>query len=550
MNNNESNSNEGYEWPIVVRNSSRHSNLDYYYGPYNSYEDMESNVPSTVRDFGFTAAVHNADGSVTEYWLVGTSKSNLKWQQKFVQFNEAISVKGSVSTLEELEAKTDNKVGDMYLIKNEDGSYSEYIWVEDNEGNGHWELIGTEQLSIKGKLKFSGVSVPGTITTDDGSDCVVYDGSQNVNVNLGNYVTSDTLNRAIMRNYALGTYEAINQVSESADSQSTWYFYKAKANNAACKKGQTITISFDYISVAIIGTFYLQVHKTWEVLMTFSAPDGPIESIEDTSTSGHFSKTITLSMDIEECDKHGLVYIQGNFRGALKLSNFKWEINDKETPWCPAPEDNVEIKDGLYDIKTQTETNRSGITSLTRDLQTLDNSAVKINSSGNIVLNNYNTLLCGSNPALLYPMIFYLSYTDNKQISGAHNTDTHYYCWRANGITGHSFGFYTEDIIVDGFNIPKYYFKLIIYLKQGVFPTTNKYDLFAVGTSNMMDRNRYISQTYVSTLYRKSYPSGVRDVWELYLRTADDETYNDPIHMQLAVYCLPLNGDKHIMEKS
>lgn len=547
MNNNESNSNEGYEWPIVVRNSSRHSNLDYYYGPYNSYEDMEANVPSTVRDFGFTAAVHNADGSVTEYWLVGTSKSNLKWQQKFVQFNEAITVKGSVSSLEELEAKTDNKVGDMYLIKNEDGSYSEYIWVEDNEGNGHWELIGTEQLSIKGKLKFSGVPVPGTITTDDGSDCVVYDGSQNVNVNLGNYVTSDTLNRAIMRNYALGTYEAINQVSESANSQSTWYFYKAKANNAACKKGQTITISFDYIGGAIVGTFNLHVHKTWEILKTFSAPDGPIESIEDVTTSGHFSKTITLSMDIEECDKLGLVYIQGNFRGALKLSNFKWEINDTETPWCPAPEDNVEIKDGLYDIKTQTETNRSGITSLTRDLQTLENSAVKINSSGNIVLNNYNTLLCGSNPALLYPMIFYLKYTDNKQISGAHNTDTHYWCWNANGI-GFGFSFGNQEVSVDNFIIPKYHFKLIITIPYKTFPITDKYDLFVVGTSNLAD-GRHIYQAYVSTLYRRSYSRDDKDWWEFYLRTADDASYNDPIHMQLAVYCLPLNGDKHIMEK-
>lgn len=547
MNNNESNSNEGYEWPIVVRNSSRHSNLDYYYGPYNSYEDMEANVPSTVRDFGFTAAVHNSDGSVTEYWLVGTSKSNLKWQQKFVQFNEAITVKGSVSSLEELEAKTDNKVGDMYLIKNEDGTYSEYIWVEDNEGNGHWELIGTEQLSIKGKLKFAGKPVPGTITTDDGSDCIVYDGSQNVNVNLGNYVTSDTLNRAIMRNYALGTYEAIKQVSESADSQSTRYFYKAKANNAACKKGQTITISFDYIGGAIIGTFYLHVHKTWEILMTFSAPDGPIESIEEVVTSGHFSKTITLSMDIEECDKNGLVYIQGNFKGALELSNFKWEINDTETPWCPAPEDNVEIKDGLYDIKTQTETNRSGITSLNRDLQTLDNSAVKINSSGNIVLNNYNTLLCGLNPALLYPMIFYLSYTDNKQISGVHNTDTHYYCWNANGIS-FEFSFSNEEVLVNNFIIPKYHFKLTFTIPHKRFPITDKYDLFVVGTSNFAD-GRHIYQAYVSTLYRTVFSRNGSELWELYLRTADDDTYNDPIHMQLAVYCLPLNNEKHIMEK-
>lgn len=355
MNNNESNSNEGYEWPIVVRNSSRHSNLDYYYGPYDSYEDMEANVPSTVRDFGFTAAVHNADGSVTEYWLVGTSKSNLKWQQKYVQFNEAISVKGSVSSLEELEAKTDNKVGDMYLIKNDDGTYSEYIWVEDSEGNGHWELLGTESTMMKGTLSFKGV----TPTADDGNACDGYNGSQNVTVDMSGFASRSALSTATSglsnqisnvrksvscRNYALKTYIPITHTTTSlhpVDSNGnfikdsngnpidhTLYFYKAITGNAACKKGTKITVSFDYDIKIQSGSFNVNVHRTWNNLFT------PTEDM-----SGHFSKTITLGETITDCEKYGLVYIQGIFIGSCTISNFKWELGDTETEWCPASED-------------------------------------------------------------------------------------------------------------------------------------------------------------------------------------------------------------------
>ena len=324
MNNNESNSNEGYEWPIVVRNSSRHSNLDYYYGPYESYDDMEANVPSTVRDFGFTAAVHNADGSVTEYWLVGTSKSNLKWQQKYVQFNEAISVKGSVSSLEELEAKTDNKVGDMYLIKNEDGTYSEYIWVEDRDGNEHWELLGTETTIMKGTLSFKGV----TPTTDDENACEGYNGSQNVTVDMSGFASRSALSTATSglsnqisnvrksvscRNYALKTYIPITHTTTSlhpVDSNGNWikdsngnpiahtlYFYKAITGNAACEKGTKITVSFDYDIKIQSGSFNVNVLITWNNLFT---------STED--MTGHFSKTITLGSTITDCEKHGLVF--------------------------------------------------------------------------------------------------------------------------------------------------------------------------------------------------------------------------------------------------
>ena len=349
MNNNESNSNEGYEWPIVVRNSSRHSNLDYYYGPYDSYDDMEANVPSTVRDFGFTAAVHNADGSVTEYWLVGTSKSNLKWQQKYVQFNEAISVKGSVSSLEELEAKTDNKVGDMYLIKNEDGTYSEYIWVEDRDGNGHWELLGTETTMMNGTLSFKGV----TPTADDGNACDGYNGSQNVTVDMRGFASISALSTATSelsklikreitdvkkivscRNYALKTYAPMTLSHSNASNQGTDYYYKALKGNPACAIGAQITVSFDYEASISEGSFSILVDKIWNILLTITKT-----STDATQTfSGHISKTITLS-DTPRCDSYGLVYIQGNYNGSCTISNFKWELGDTETEWCPASED-------------------------------------------------------------------------------------------------------------------------------------------------------------------------------------------------------------------
>ena len=534
MNNNESNSNEGYEWPIVVRNSSRHSNLDYYYGPYDSYEDMEANVPSTVRDFGFTAAVHNADGSVTEYWLVGTSKSNLKWQQKYVQFNEAISVKGSVSSLEELEAKTDNKVGDMYLIKNDDGTYSEYIWVEDSEGNGHWELLGTESTMMKGTLSFKGV----TPTADDGNACDGYNGSQNVTVDMSGFASRSALSTATSglsnqisnvrksvscRNYALKTYIPITHTTTSlhpVDSNGnfikdsngnpidhTLYFYKAITGNAACKKGTKITVSFDYDIKIQSGSFNVNVHRTWNNLFT------PTEDM-----SGHFSKTITLGETITDCEKYGLVYIQGIFIGSCTISNFKWELGDTETEWCPAPEDLV---DHIED-----------------DTRHVTDKVIQKNDDGSITLPSlvYRNDTVTNKIQLLNPLIIIANFViTNESYPLEYSKGPG---WQHPAVS------YSLELIQDAVSppigVPYYKLTVFVHYRQLGFDENVSYNLTAHGTAAKNDskkRGAYVASTQ-SRVERHKFdtPSLSYDRWDIAIDTYDDDTFNYVGWLQMYVY--------------
>ena len=535
MNNNESNSNEGYEWPIVVRNSSRHSNLDYYYGPYESYDDMEANVPSTVRDFGFTAAVHNADGSVTEYWLVGTSKSNLKWQQKYVQFNEAISVKGSVSSLEELEAKTDNKVGDMYLIKNEDGSYSEYIWVEDRDGNEHWELLGTETTIMKGTLSFKGV----TPTTDDENACEGYNGSQNVTVDMSGFASRSALSTATSglsnqisnvrksvscRNYALKTYIPITHTTTSlhpVDSNGNWikdsngnpiahtlYFYKAITGNAACEKGTKITVSFDYDIKIQSGSFNVNVLITWNNLFT---------STED--MTGHFSKTITLGSTITDCEKYGLVYLQGHFIGSCTISNFKWELGDTETEWCPAPEDLV---DHIED-----------------DTRHVTDKVIQKNDDGSITLPSlvYRNDTVTNKIQLLNPLIIIANFViTNESYPLEYSKGPG---WKHPAVSYH-LQLIQDAVISPLVGVPYYNLTVDVHYWQLGFDENVSYKLTAHGTATKNDSKKkgaYVASTQSRVERHKSdTPSFSYDRWDIAIDTYDDNTFNYVGWLQMYVY--------------
>ena len=524
MNNNESNSNEGYEWPIVVRNSSRHSNLDYYYGPYDSYDDMEANVPSTVRDFGFTAAVHNADGSVTEYWLVGTSKSNLKWQQKYVQFNEAISVKGSVSSLEELEAKTDNKVGDMYLIKNDDGTYSEYIWVEDNEGNGHWELLGTETTMMKGTLSFKGV----TPTTDDGNACEGYNGSQNVTVDMSGFASRSALSTAISglsnlieseitdvkksvscRNYALKTYAPMTKSHSDSSVKGTYYYYKGIVGNKASLKGTTVTVSFDYEATINDGSFHISVMTTWLLLKEVTK-----------SESGHFAKTFTISEDITQCEEFSLVYIQGYFNGSCTISNFKWELGDTETEWCPAPEDLVDhIEDDTRHVTDKVvEKNDDG--SLTLPIVTY------VGDSTNLKRSLFNPLVIFAN---------FIIYNEDHPLKYERSSG-----W-AHPAVGYSLYIQTSKTTDDLIGVPYYFLTVsVYYYKLGL--GDKSYLLSAHGTAAKNDSKKggaYVASTQVKKINRvTSYPdmNNSYDVWKIAIDTYDDDTFNFVRWLQMYVY--------------
>ena len=118
----------------------------------------------------------------------------------------------------------------------------------------------------------------------------------------------------------------------------TFYFYQALTGNAACEKGTKITVSFDYDIKITEGSFKLIVQRIWNLLFQ------PTKDI-----SGHFSKTITLGSTITDCEKYGLVYLQGHFIGSCTISNFKWEIGSTETAWQPAPEDSQMLLTSLTD---------------------------------------------------------------------------------------------------------------------------------------------------------------------------------------------------------
>lgn len=79
-------------------------------------------------------------------------------------FGDVFSLKGKKASVSEL-PKTDNKVGDMYLVgPQEDGSYDEYYWTTDNK----WELIGSTVPSLDDYITnttlYAGESGTGTIT--------------------------------------------------------------------------------------------------------------------------------------------------------------------------------------------------------------------------------------------------------------------------------------------------------------------------------------------------------------------------------------------------
>lgn len=202
------------------------------------------------------------------------------------------------------------------------------------------------------------------------------------------------------RNYALLTSTPItrtattlhpvdssgNYILDSNGDPIAWtlYFYQALTGNAACEKGTKITVSFDYDIKITEGSFKLIVQRIWNLLFQ------PTEDM-----SGHFPKTITLGSTITDCEKYGLVYLQGSFIGSCTISNFKWEIGSSETAWQPAPEDSQMLLQSLTDASKDKTTIYGGLV-LSRYL------GVK-NSSGTIVAG-----LSGADGAVqnLTPMIW------------------------------------------------------------------------------------------------------------------------------------------------
>lgn len=149
------------------------------------------------------------------------------------------------------------------------------------------------------------------------------------------------------RNYALKTSVPVTYTRTDHTKEITLYYYQGVLGNAASLKGATVTVSFDYEVELVQGSFSLMVDQVWYGLKEFNNSNGDGTVAKTINESGHFSKTFTLSQTLTRIQSIagnsglplGYVYIQGNFEGSCRLSNFKWELGSTETAWQPAPED-------------------------------------------------------------------------------------------------------------------------------------------------------------------------------------------------------------------
>lgn len=178
MNKNDESERNGFVWPVILKNPNAHANVDFYYGPYDSLDSLKEGVPNDLWVPGFTAAVQDDDGVVTEWWVQGEGAS-ARWEQKGVRHDTYVALKGVLQSLAELEAIENPEVGDMYLVpeEGETGSFLEYVNTGDK-----WELLGRNSGKTRGVL---------TMIESDGSK--EFNGYTDMSVDLSKYVKKDEL---------------------------------------------------------------------------------------------------------------------------------------------------------------------------------------------------------------------------------------------------------------------------------------------------------------------------------------------------------------------
>ena len=171
------------------------------------------------------------------------------------------------------------------------------------------------------------------------------------------------------RNYALKTSVPVTYTSTDDTKQMTLYYYQGVLGNAASLQGATVTVSFDYEVELVQGSFNLIVDQVWYGLKEFNNSDGDGSVAKTINESGHFSKTFTLQQTLTRIQSIagnsglplGYVYIQGNFEGSCRLSNFKWELGSTETAWQPAPEDSQYLFQTLTEARGDTTDIQGGL---------------------------------------------------------------------------------------------------------------------------------------------------------------------------------------------
>lgn len=178
MNKNDEKERNGFVWPVILKNPNAHANVDFYYGPYDSLDSLKEGVPNDLWVPGFTAAVQDDDGVVTEWWVQGEGAS-ARWEQKGVRHDTYVALKGVLQSLDELEAIEKPEVGDMYLVpeEGETGSFLEYVNTGDK-----WELLGRNSGKTRGVL---------TMIESDGAK--EFNGYTDMSVDLSKYAKKDEI---------------------------------------------------------------------------------------------------------------------------------------------------------------------------------------------------------------------------------------------------------------------------------------------------------------------------------------------------------------------
>ena len=109
MNKNDESERNGFVWPVILKNPNAHANIDFYYGPYDSLDSLKEGVPNDLWVPGFTAAVQDKDGVVTEWWVQGEGAS-ARWEQKD---RHDTALKGVLTMIESDGTKEFNGCTDM-----------------------------------------------------------------------------------------------------------------------------------------------------------------------------------------------------------------------------------------------------------------------------------------------------------------------------------------------------------------------------------------------------------------------------------------------------
>lgn len=149
-----------YNLAQQIKFSNKVSNVDYFYGPYDSIADANTAIEESLRMAGKTVGIIT-NGKVEEYWYQPNDSGVLEFVQKQKQVDaytktevdekidalgSVFNFKGQVADMAALNAIDKPSVGDVYhVLTTNSGADAEYVYVSGVEGGtaAHWEELGT-----------------------------------------------------------------------------------------------------------------------------------------------------------------------------------------------------------------------------------------------------------------------------------------------------------------------------------------------------------------------------------------------------------------------